>query len=184
MIIMVNGAIKELEAIGKNGIEWTNDLLGMYGALNYDKDSEQYTMAEDDFEWWESVINMLNEINNLEDELDEDTRAEYEAEYWPSDLDDEARARLEWLKSKVAIEIDGGNIKKYHIIDLSERNAREELKEYTFEELKGYFEPNKEELPEDWELWAQVQDLFDLENFLETEADGMAVHFKFEEVVY
>lgn len=82
MTIMVNGVAKELEAIGKNGIEWTNDLLGNYGALHYDEDSEQYTMTED--------------------ELDEDARAEYETECWPSDLDDEAKARLEWLKNHAA----------------------------------------------------------------------------------
>lgn len=184
MTIMVNGAAKELKAIGKNGIEWTNDLLGMYGSLNYDKDSEQYTMTEEDFEWWESVVDMLNEISCIEDELDEDAREEYEAEYWPSDLDDEARARLEWLENKIKIDDEARITKKYHIIDLSERNAREELKEYTFEELKNFFEPDKEEFPEDWSEWVQAQDLFDLEKFLEVEADGMAVHFKFEEVTY
>lgn len=102
MKIMVNGAEKELEAIGKNGIEWTNDLLGNYGALHYDEGSEQHTMTEEDFEWWESVVEMLNEINDLEDDLDDDTREEYEVECWPSDLDDEAKARLEWLKSHAA----------------------------------------------------------------------------------
>lgn len=102
MTIMVNGVAKELEAIGKNGIEWTNDLLGNYDALHYDEDSEQYTMTEDEFAWWEPVVEMLNEINDLEEELDEDASAEYEAECWPSDLDDESRARLEWLKSHTA----------------------------------------------------------------------------------
>lgn len=102
MTIMVNGVAKELEAIGKNGIEWTNDLLGNYDALRYDEDNEQYTMAEDEFAWWEPVVEMLNEINDLEEELDEDARAEYEAGCWPSDLDDEAKSRLEWLKDHVA----------------------------------------------------------------------------------
>lgn len=99
MTILVNGEARELEAIGKNGIEWTNDLLGNYDALHYDDEHEAYTMSEDDFEWWEPVVDMLNEINDLEEELDEDARTEYEAEYWPSDLDDECRARLEWLKN-------------------------------------------------------------------------------------
>lgn len=102
MTIMVNGVEKELEAIGKNGIEWTNDLLGNYDALHYDGDNEQYTMTEDEFAWWEPVVEMFNEINDLEEELDEDSRAEYEAECWPCDLDDEAKARLEWLKDHVA----------------------------------------------------------------------------------
>ena len=102
MKIMVNGIVKELEAIGKNGIEWTNNLLGNYDALHYDDEKEQYTMTEDEFAWWEPVVNMLNEINDLEEDLDEDARAEYEAEYWPSDLDDEAKAKLAWLKNHAA----------------------------------------------------------------------------------
>ena len=84
MTILVNGKEMELKAIGKNGIEWTNDLLGNYDALHYDEEQDAYTMTEDEFAWWEPVVEMLK------------------AEYWPSDLDDEARARLEWLKSHTA----------------------------------------------------------------------------------
>lgn len=102
MTIIVNEEAKELRAIGENDIEWTNDLLGNYDALHYDEDTDQYTMTEDEFEWWQPIVDMLNKINDLEDELDEDTRIEYESEYWPSDLDDEAKARLEWLKKHAA----------------------------------------------------------------------------------
>lgn len=100
MTIMINGVAKELEAIGKNGIEWTNDLLGNHDALHYDEEQDAYTMTEEEFEWWEPVVEMLNKVNDLEDELDEDTRVEYEAEDFSyCDLDDEAKARLEWLKA-------------------------------------------------------------------------------------
>lgn len=102
MKILVDGKEMELKAIGKNGIEWTNDLLGDYDALHYDKEQDACTMTKEEFAWWEPVVEMLNEINNLEEELDEQARAEYEAEYWPSDLDNEAKARLEWLKSHTA----------------------------------------------------------------------------------
>lgn len=102
MTIMVNGKEKELRAVGKNGIEWTNDLLGNYDALHYDEEQYAYTMTEEEFEWWELVVEMLNEINGLEDKLEEDVRAEYEADSWPGDLDDEAKARLEWLRSHTA----------------------------------------------------------------------------------
>lgn len=102
MKILVDGKKMELKAIGKNGIEWTNDLLGNYDTLHYDEEQDAYTMTEDEFAWWEPVVEMLNEINGLEEELDEQARAEYEAESWPSDLDDEAKARLEWLKSHTA----------------------------------------------------------------------------------
>ena len=40
---------------------------------------------------------------------------------------------------------------KYNLIDLTERNAAAELKKYTFEELKNFFEPNEDELPEEWD---------------------------------
>ena len=73
-------------------------------------------------------------------------------------------------------------MKKFRLIDKRERNANEELKEYTFEELKTYFEPNKEDLPEDWEEWSKIEKLFELEKFLEFEAQGMAVPYEFEEI--
>lgn len=102
MTIFVNGEARELEVIGKNGIEWTNDLLGSYDALHYDEEQEVYAMSEDDFAWWKPVVDMLNEINELEEELGEDAGAEYETENFDySDLDDECRARLGWLKSRL-----------------------------------------------------------------------------------
>jgi hypothetical protein len=101
MTIMVNGMGRELKAVGTNGIEWTNDLLGNYGALHYEREKDQYTMTDDEFSWWEPVVEMLNEINDLEGELDDETREEYGTECWPNDIDDEAKARLEWLKEHV-----------------------------------------------------------------------------------
>lgn len=71
---------------------------------------------------------------------------------------------------------------KYRMIDKRERDVREELKEYTFEELKAYFEPNKEELPEYWEKWNEIKDLYDLEEYLKWESDGMEVPYSFEEI--
>lgn len=71
---------------------------------------------------------------------------------------------------------------KYRIIDKNARDVRAELKEYTFEELKAYFEPNKEDLAEEWEKWSEVTDLFDLKWYLEYEYDGMEVPYEFEEV--
>ena len=99
MTILVNGEAKELEAIGKNGIEWTQDLLGNHDALHYDDEQDAYIMGEDDFAWWEPVVYMLNEINDLEGKLTEEARAEYEAEHWSIDLDSECEERLEWLKN-------------------------------------------------------------------------------------
>ena len=50
MEIYVNGTKKELEAIGTNGVEWTNDLFGNYDALHYDTKTEQYTMTEEELD--------------------------------------------------------------------------------------------------------------------------------------
>lgn len=61
MIILVNGAEREL-VVSNDGIEWTNDLLGNYDALHYDEDTEQYTMSEDDFEWWAEICPRIEDI--------------------------------------------------------------------------------------------------------------------------
>lgn len=73
-------------------------------------------------------------------------------------------------------------MKKYHIIDTSSRDVHSELKEYTFEELKNYFKPN-EEFAEHLEKWEEIEDLFDLEEYLRFEADGMRVNYIIEEVM-
>lgn len=101
MKILVNGTEKEMIARGMNGIEWTQDLLGNHDALHYDGDIDEYIMAEEEFEWWNPVIDKLNKIEDLLAELDEEARAEFDQEYWPSDLDDMAESELEWLKNKI-----------------------------------------------------------------------------------
>lgn len=60
MKILVNGIKKKLVAIGSNGIEWTQDLLGNANVLNYNEDLEQYTMSDDDFDWWSEYIDNAN----------------------------------------------------------------------------------------------------------------------------
>lgn len=70
---------------------------------------------------------------------------------------------------------------KYRIIDKYERNV--ELKEYTFEQLKDFFKPGEDaanDFPELLEKWESIEDLFDLNEFLAFEADGMEVHYSIE----
>lgn len=104
MIILVNGAEKELKVID-NGIECTEDLLAMYDELKKDSNGN-YIMSDDDFIWWDNMADMLNEMYRLADDLDGDTRAEYDATDFNSrggsDLADETQARLDWLKLHVA----------------------------------------------------------------------------------
>lgn len=101
MKVLVNGIEKELIAIGANGVEWTEDLLGNYDALHYDVDVDEYIMSGEEFEWWTPVIDKLNKIEDLLAELDEETRAEFDQEDWPYDLDDMTESELEWLKNKI-----------------------------------------------------------------------------------
>lgn len=73
-------------------------------------------------------------------------------------------------------------VMKYNIIDKRARCVYGELEEYTFDELKAYFEPDKEELPEYWEKWNKIKSLFDFEEYLDFEAGGMENPYIIEEV--
>ena len=73
-------------------------------------------------------------------------------------------------------------MKAYKIIDRDERNATEELMLYTFSEVKKRFEPDKEELPDDWSRWNEAQDIEDFKEYLEWSYEGDRVPFSFEEV--
>lgn len=100
MRILVNGEERELRAVTSDGIEWTGDLLGDYDDLHYDRETDDYTMSEEAYAWWEVLIDKLNQINELEDELDDEARSEYIAGAFDGpDLESETDMRLKWLKS-------------------------------------------------------------------------------------
>ena len=104
MEIMVNGAKKELAAYenGKNGSEWTEDLLGNYDALKYDYDKECYEMSEMDFAWWEDKVKKLNKIAVLEEQLSSEDREEYLKESFDGcDLENEIEEKLVWPSEKL-----------------------------------------------------------------------------------
>lgn len=70
---------------------------------------------------------------------------------------------------------------KYNIIDLNERNARTELKKYTFDEVLKFFEPSEElkaDAPELAEKWDEINNVEDLKEFLNAEAGGMEQPYK------
>ena len=67
MKILVNGDIKHLTATDNNGMEYTNDLLGMYDALHYNNDDEEAIMTADDFAWWIEIVDQLNKISTLQE---------------------------------------------------------------------------------------------------------------------
>ena len=75
-------------------------------------------------------------------------------------------------------------IRRYNIIDKNERNAKAELKEYTFEEVKNFFEPDTKDpdMEETHRKWELVQNVYQLEDFLEWSYAGMAIPYEIVEV--
>jgi hypothetical protein len=55
----------------KTGCEWTNDLIGNAGALNYNSDREMAEMSQEDYEWWSNTIEGLEKIEDLTEEAKE-----------------------------------------------------------------------------------------------------------------
>jgi hypothetical protein len=51
----------------------------------------------------------------------------------------------------------------------------------SFVKLKNYFEPDENELPEEWDKWEQIDDLYDLKEFLR-EFDNGVEFFEFKEI--
>lgn len=72
-------------------------------------------------------------------------------------------------------------MKTYHIINTSDRSTRSELIHYSFEQVKNYFRPDKEEFPEEWEQWNAISDIADLEEFLNDITAGEEQPYQFEE---
>lgn len=72
-------------------------------------------------------------------------------------------------------------MERYNIIDKRDRNAYNELKIYTLETLKALFKPEKEECPEEYEVWKQIADIEDLKDYLQEHVygNGMEVPFIF-----
>lgn len=48
--------VKDLEIRDRNGVEWTNDLLGNYDALKFNKETEEYEMSQEAYEFWSEYI--------------------------------------------------------------------------------------------------------------------------------
>lgn len=76
-------------------------------------------------------------------------------------------------------------MKYYRITDTRDRHISD-LHEYTFTEVKNYFEPCddlKEDDPELYEKWKSIQDLYDLMEFLRNDYyEGMLQPYEIEYV--
>lgn len=66
---------------------------------------------------------------------------------------------------------------KYNIIDKRDL-AGTGREVYTFEEVKNFFKPDQEELPEYFEKWQEITNLDELNDYLDWEADGMEVNYE------
>ncbi|NCC05839.1 MAG: hypothetical protein EOM37_17775 [Proteobacteria bacterium] len=79
--IIETGARVELSIIDpKSGMDWTNDLMGNYGALpDYDDETDAYMMSQADYDWWASLIDDYQRADYRMYELRRD---------WTSERDD------------------------------------------------------------------------------------------------
>lgn len=57
-----------------------------------------------------------------------------------------------------------------------------DLNEYSFEELKKLFEPEREDLPDEWEIWEMVTSIEELKEFLKNELEIEYGRYEFEEI--
>lgn len=103
MKILVNGIEKELELRDpSNGQELTQDVIGNYEVLDYDKDCDCYIMAVDQFEWWKNVICEMQEIDNILLTASDELKFEFgKLDMGCSDLDDDIHNKLEWLRERI-----------------------------------------------------------------------------------
>lgn len=64
-----NTTTKQVESITiidrKSDLEWTRDLIGNSGGLKFNKTLEMYELDQDEYEWWVSIIQGLDEIEDL-----------------------------------------------------------------------------------------------------------------------
>lgn len=98
MEITVNGVKKELYAEGKNGIEWTRDLIGDDESLVYNEDTEEYEMSGEAFEWWRQIVETANEVAELEEELTAEQLEIYISKNFSfCDMETEYSTRLDFL---------------------------------------------------------------------------------------
>ena len=75
-----------------------------------------------------------------------------EVEQIVADDDDQAIEKFKgWMRN-----LEDEVTPKFHLIDVWERNARSELKEYTFEEIKAFFEPDDDAMGGYHEKWEEM----------------------------
>ena len=127
MRVLVNGEMKELEAIGVNGIDWTEELLGQHsvGEFHWNDETETYETDENSFEWWKEMVEKLNHMQELENDLTDVEKERYFYEMSDADmsLEDDTNRRVTWLEEKrlvVKVENEERVIKVGDLVELQD----------------------------------------------------------------
>lgn len=70
--VLVDGEIKTLQIIDKNGVDWTQDFLGDEIELKAPANVEEYdyVMTNSDYEWFLEIIRLFDKRNELEEEYE------------------------------------------------------------------------------------------------------------------
>lgn len=108
--ILVDGKIKELIIVDENGVEWSNDLIGGFSDVKHLEEEEaQWEMSQDQFEWFEELIEMIDSQKDLEEEYRHKI-GNLPQEYYDIPMCEETydgvEKSLAWLKAELA---NGGN---------------------------------------------------------------------------
>jgi hypothetical protein len=85
IIIKETGKREELHIYDNNGIDWVQDCIGNSGAQFDCNDNGEYTMTQDDYDWWADYLDKAQADYDEEQEL----RAQYGSDAVLRILDDE-----------------------------------------------------------------------------------------------
>ena len=98
MVVVVNGAARDLDYNTASGLDITRDVIGGYESLPCDEDG-RWIMTEEQYDWWTDEINKLVEIDQLIEDLEikDELFDQYIMETSGSDLEGETDMQLAWL---------------------------------------------------------------------------------------
>lgn len=99
MKVMVNGETKELEYVTASGCDVSQEVVGSYESLKFDKDGN-VIMTHDQYDWWTTEIEKLVKIDDLLVEISFDGKDyyQYANETNSCDLETQTNMQLAWLK--------------------------------------------------------------------------------------
>lgn len=110
MEFLVGDKLKELEVIGENGTEDTEDFIGLAELLKdgqvWEDEYENFCMSEDTYEYWENMCRMQTNITKMAGILNPYEYGEYVSycnDTSGYDYDIILWMREQWLITKIAL---------------------------------------------------------------------------------